>query len=162
MAEFLGGLGVTLAQLSYWSALHLGDMGLESMKVRGRMQEGKVADITIFDPATVAEGSDYSTGMNGLLPKGLPHVIVNKRQGKHGTAMWLLARHRMRGEKASGLVCSLTDVALAVVRWRLACPAFPCALSITAELYSALFRLSCKMQFGDPDFIFWINAHHKM
>ena len=30
----------TLAQLSYWSALHLGDIGLESMKVRGRMQEG--------------------------------------------------------------------------------------------------------------------------
>ena len=27
----------TLAQLSYWSALHLGDAGLESMQVRGRM-----------------------------------------------------------------------------------------------------------------------------
>jgi len=67
----------TLAQLSYWSALHLGDMGLESMKVRGRMQEGMVADITIFDPETVAEGSDYKIGMNGLSPKGLPHVIVN-------------------------------------------------------------------------------------
>ncbi len=67
----------TLAQLSYWSALHLGDMGLESMKVRGRMQEGMVADITIFDPQTVAEGSDYKPGMNGLPPKGLLHVIVN-------------------------------------------------------------------------------------
>ena len=69
----------TLAQLSYWSALHLGDMGLESMKVRGRMQPGMVADITIFDPGTVAEGSDYKAGMNGLPPKGLPHVIVNGR-----------------------------------------------------------------------------------
>jgi len=67
----------TLAQLSYWSALHLGEMGLESMKVRGRMQQGMVADITIFDPKTVAEGSDYKPGMNGLPPKGLPHVIVN-------------------------------------------------------------------------------------
>ena len=76
----------TLAQLSYWSALHLGDTGLEPMKVRGRMQEGMVADITIFDPETVAEGSDYKAGMNGLPPKGLPHVIVNgqfvKRDGK--------------------------------------------------------------------------------
>ncbi len=67
----------TLAQLSYWSALHLGEMGLEQMKVRGRLQEGMVADITIFDPETVAEGSDYKPGMNGLPPIGLPHVIVN-------------------------------------------------------------------------------------
>ncbi len=41
------------------------------------MQQGMVADITIFDPNTVAEGSDYKPGMNGLPPKGLPHVIVN-------------------------------------------------------------------------------------
>ena len=67
----------TLAQLSYWSAHHLGEAGLESMKVRGRMQEGMVADIVLFDARTVAEGSDYKTGMNGLPPKGLPHVIVN-------------------------------------------------------------------------------------
>jgi N-acyl-D-amino-acid deacylase len=81
----------TLAQLSYWSALHLGDMGLKSMKVRGRMQEGMVADITIFDPQTVAEGSDYKPGMNGLPPKGLPHVIVNgqfvKRDNKATNVM---------------------------------------------------------------------------
>ena len=67
----------TLAQLSYWSALHLGDAGIEQMKVRGRMQEGMVADIVVFDPGTVAEGSDYQAGMNGLPPVGLPHVIVN-------------------------------------------------------------------------------------
>ena len=67
----------TLSQLSYWSALHLGEAGLDSMKVRGRMQEGMVADIAIFDPQTVAEGSDYKAGMNGLPPVGLPHVIVN-------------------------------------------------------------------------------------
>jgi N-acyl-D-aspartate/D-glutamate deacylase len=67
----------TLAQLSYWSALHLGDYGIESMKIRGRIQEGMVADITIFDPQTVDEGSDYKSGMNGLPPIGLPHVIVN-------------------------------------------------------------------------------------
>ena len=36
-----------------------------------------LADIVIIDPETVAEGSDYKAGMNGLPPKGLPHVIVN-------------------------------------------------------------------------------------
>jgi hypothetical protein len=45
----------SLRQLSYWSALHLGDADLESMKVRGRMQEGMVADITIFDPEKAKE-----------------------------------------------------------------------------------------------------------
>ena len=67
----------TLSQLSYWPALHLGDTGLEPLKVRGRMQEGMVADIVVFDPETVAEGSSYKGGENGLPPIGLPHVIVN-------------------------------------------------------------------------------------
>jgi hypothetical protein len=67
----------TLSQLSYWSALHLGKAGLESMKVRGRMQEGMVADIVIFDPEKVREGSSYKKGEQGLPPHGLPHVIVN-------------------------------------------------------------------------------------
>lgn len=67
----------TLKQLSYWSALHLGNAGIESMKIRGRMQEGMVADITIFDPDNVKEGSDYEMGKNGLPPIGIPHVIVD-------------------------------------------------------------------------------------
>lgn len=67
----------TLSQLSYWPALHLGDTGLESMKVRGRMQEGMVVDIVIFNPETVSEWSDYKGGKNVLPPKGLPHVVVN-------------------------------------------------------------------------------------
>ena len=67
----------TLAQLSYWSALHLGETGLDSMQIRGRMQEGMVADIVIFDPENVREGSSYKSGENGLPPLGLPHVIVN-------------------------------------------------------------------------------------
>jgi hypothetical protein len=50
-----------------------------------------VADITIFDPETIAEGSDYKAGMNGLPPKGLPHVIVNgqfvKRDNKATNVM---------------------------------------------------------------------------
>jgi len=79
-------LNFTLAQLSYWSALHLGDAGLEFMHERGRMQEGMIADIVIFDPEIVAERANYSAGQNGLPPVGLPHVIVNgvfvKRDGE--------------------------------------------------------------------------------
>ena len=66
-----------LANLSYWSAKHMGDTGLESMKVRGRMQEGMVADITIFDPKTVADRADYEAGKNGLPSAGIPYVLVN-------------------------------------------------------------------------------------
>ena len=76
----------TLAQLSYWSAYHLGKTGLKSMQVRGRMQEGMVADIVVFDSENVREGSGYKAGENGLPPIGLPHVIVNgqfvKKNGK--------------------------------------------------------------------------------
>ncbi len=67
----------TLKQLSYWSALHLGDAGLESMQVRGRLQEGMVADITIFNAGEVKEGSNYDVGKSGLPSMGIPHVIVN-------------------------------------------------------------------------------------
>jgi hypothetical protein len=67
----------TLSQLSYWSALHLGDAGIEGMKVRGRMQERMVADITIFNPKTVTDNADYKSGTNGLPSTGIPYVLVN-------------------------------------------------------------------------------------
>ncbi len=67
----------TLSQLSYWTAKHLGDTGLESMKQRGRVQVGKIADLTLFDPTTVAPRATYKTGENGLPPAGIPYVIVN-------------------------------------------------------------------------------------
>lgn len=67
----------TLSQLSYWSALHLGDTGLEAMKERGRVQVGKVADLTLFDPLTVTDNATYKAGENGLPPTGTPYVIVN-------------------------------------------------------------------------------------
>lgn len=45
------------------------------MQVRGRLQEGMVADITMFDPETV---TDHATYAKGTLPStGIPHVIVN-------------------------------------------------------------------------------------
>jgi cytosine/adenosine deaminase-related metal-dependent hydrolase len=67
----------TLAQLSYWSAYHLGKTGLKMMQERGRLQQGMAADIVVFDPENVREGSGYKAGENGLPPIGLPHVIVN-------------------------------------------------------------------------------------
>lgn len=67
----------TLAQLSFWSAKHLGDTGLEAMRERGRLQVGKVADITIFDPEAVAPRASYKLGENGLTSVGIPWVIVN-------------------------------------------------------------------------------------
>lgn len=79
-------LMTSLKQLSYLSAMYLGKMGVTFFDERGRMQEGMVADITIFDAATVADGSDYTPGENGKPPIGMPHVIVNgkfvKRDGK--------------------------------------------------------------------------------
>jgi len=70
----------SLAQLSYWSAKHLGDMGLEAMKVRGRMQTGMVADITILDPENVTDKATYKAGEQGLPTAGIPYVIVNGQQ----------------------------------------------------------------------------------
>ena len=64
-----------VSMTSYNYARPLGDMGLKAMQVRGRMQKGMVADITIFDPQTV---TDHSTYAKGTLPStGILHVIVN-------------------------------------------------------------------------------------
>jgi len=47
------------------------------MKLRGRMQHGMVADITIFDPEKVTDNSTYKAGEQGLPTAGIPYVIVN-------------------------------------------------------------------------------------
>ena len=67
----------TIAQASYWPAKHLGDSGLEPMKERGRLQKGKVADITIFDPKTITDNSGFKVGQHGIPSTGIPYVIVN-------------------------------------------------------------------------------------
>ncbi|WP_419780301.1 amidohydrolase family protein [Maridesulfovibrio sp.] len=64
-----------IAMSSYNSAVPLGKMGLTSMQERGRMQQGMVADITIFDPKKVTDNSTYE---KGTIPStGIPYVIVN-------------------------------------------------------------------------------------
>ena len=67
----------SIAQLSYWPAKHVGDTDLKALQVRGRMQEGMVADIAIFDPKTVTEHATYKTSENGLPSTGIPYVLVN-------------------------------------------------------------------------------------
>lgn len=67
----------TITQMAYWPAKHLGDTGLESMQMRGRLQEGMVADITIFNPETVTDHATYKAGEQGLPTTGIPYVIVN-------------------------------------------------------------------------------------
>jgi cytosine/adenosine deaminase-related metal-dependent hydrolase len=64
-----------VSMTSYNYAKPLGEMGLKSMQVRGRMQEGMVADITMFDPETVRDNATYA---KGTLPStGIINVIVN-------------------------------------------------------------------------------------
>ena len=66
-----------LSQLSYWPALHLGDAGLQSMKDRGRVQVGKIADLTLFDPDKVTDNATFKARENGLPSTGIPYVIVS-------------------------------------------------------------------------------------
>jgi hypothetical protein len=54
-----------VAMSSYNTAKPLGRTGLKAMQERGRMQEGMVADITIFDPETI---TDNATFENGTIP----------------------------------------------------------------------------------------------
>jgi len=64
-----------LSILSYNAAKYLGDTGLKAMQERGRLQEGMVADIVVFDPLSVTDNSTYT---NGSIPStGFKSVVVN-------------------------------------------------------------------------------------
>jgi len=65
-----------IAKLSYYPAEWLGPM-VPDLRKRGRIQEGAVADITIFDPDTVIDNADWAPGKNSLPSTGIPYVIVN-------------------------------------------------------------------------------------
>jgi dihydroorotase-like cyclic amidohydrolase len=64
-----------VAAASYNAAHYLGKTGLKAMQERGRMQEGMVADITIFNPQTVRDNATYAEGTKPTT--GIPYVIVN-------------------------------------------------------------------------------------
>jgi len=67
----------TISQASYWVAKHLGDTGIVAMQERGRLQVGKIADITIFNPETITENSGFKVGEHGIPTTGIPYVLVN-------------------------------------------------------------------------------------
>jgi len=62
---------------SYIPAKYFSMVGLKAMEERGRMQEGMIADITMFDPDTIAETATMKMGERGSYTKGIPHVMVN-------------------------------------------------------------------------------------
>ena len=65
-----------IAKMSYLPAAFLEDH-VPQMKLRGRIQEGSAADITIFDPDTVTDNATAVIGENSLPSTGIPYVIVN-------------------------------------------------------------------------------------
>ena len=65
-----------VSKMTYLPAQFLEDH-VPQMKKRGRVQEGAVADITIFDPETVTENSSPTVGENSLPSTGIPYVLVN-------------------------------------------------------------------------------------
>jgi N-acyl-D-aspartate/D-glutamate deacylase len=68
-------LSLAVSKMSYLIAQYLEDNGVPQMADKGRIQEGKDADITIFDPETVQENATMKDG--GLPSTGIPYVLVN-------------------------------------------------------------------------------------
>ena len=62
---------------SYIPAKYFSRLGLEAMQERGRVQPGMIADITIFNPETIAETSTMKAGTRGSYTEGIVQVIVN-------------------------------------------------------------------------------------
>lgn len=65
-----------LAKTSYLPSRLLENFA-PSMKNRGRLQVGKFADITLFDPNTVNGVAGYARGTNSLPSVGFAYVLVN-------------------------------------------------------------------------------------
>ena len=65
-----------ISKMTYRLASFVEDY-VPQFKQRGRVQEGAVADITIFNPETVTDNSTPKIGENSLPSTGIPYVIVN-------------------------------------------------------------------------------------
>ena len=66
-----------LNNTSAFPARMLAQAGVAFFDKRGKVQEGMIADLTIFNPETVTENADYLPGNNGLPTTGIPYVLVN-------------------------------------------------------------------------------------
>ena len=62
---------------SYIPAKYFSNVGLKAMQERGRMQKGMIADITMFNPDTIAETATMKAGERGSYTKGIKHVMVS-------------------------------------------------------------------------------------
>ena len=68
-------VSLAVSKMTYMIARFLQDNGVPQMAGKGRIQEGKDADVTIFDPKTVKENATMKDG--GLPSTGIPYVLVN-------------------------------------------------------------------------------------
>ena len=62
-------------RLSTNAAVYLGNTGLEAMQERGRIQEGMIADLTLFDPKTVTDNASFTDGLR--TSTGVAFVLVS-------------------------------------------------------------------------------------
>ena len=68
-------LPLAVSKMTYMIAQYLEENGVPQMADKGRIQVGKDADITIFDPETVQDNATMQTG--ALPSSGIPYVLVN-------------------------------------------------------------------------------------
>jgi hypothetical protein len=68
-------LSLAISKMTCLIAQYLEDNGVPQMADKGRIQKGKDADITIFDPKTVQDNATMKDG--GLASTGIPYVLVN-------------------------------------------------------------------------------------
>ncbi len=73
--ENLMPLMLAVSKMTFMPAKFLQENGVPQMASKGRIQVGKDADLTIFDPATVKDNS--TPQMGGLPSTGIPYVVVN-------------------------------------------------------------------------------------
>ena len=68
-------LMLAISKMTYMPAKFLEENGVPQMANKARLQVGKDADITVFDPDTVTDNSTLQAG--GLPSTGIPFVIVD-------------------------------------------------------------------------------------